>query len=203
MHHLVLENELVRVFAVEIPPGQPTKLHRHRHDYIFVALGAAEISNEVEGRTPVKLRLAAGEVGYTEGGFAHVARNLGSTPFRVLAVEILPAGKRRAAAQPSPQWERGLEIFDGGTQHTLLVRGGLRVADTELQPGGTTPLHTHPGPHLAISLTDVELSSQPAGKPPVVIRKKAGEFDWVAGESTHTLTNNGKQTARYVSIEFP
>jgi quercetin dioxygenase-like cupin family protein len=52
-HHLVLENEYLRVFKVEVAPHASTLMHRHRHDYVFVTLGDAHVSNEVEGKPPV------------------------------------------------------------------------------------------------------------------------------------------------------
>ncbi|MGH9649121.1 MAG: hypothetical protein ACRD3I_01495, partial [Terriglobales bacterium] len=81
-------------------------------------------------------------------------------------------------------------------------KDGLRATDIELQPGGAMPLHTHTGPHLAVAITDLDVRLEEKGKPPVVIRKKAGEFDWVPGGVTHTVTNAGKSGIRFVSIEF-
>ena len=202
-HHLALENRYVRVFRVEVPPNTATGLHRHSNDYVFVTLGASQVSNEVEGKAPVKLQLADGEARYTEGGFAHVARNLASTPFRNVTVEILSAARRRAAAQkPAPGWERGVELFEGGSVDTIVVRGGLRVTETELKPGAALARHRHAGPHLAIAISDFDLRSEAPGQPAQVIRKKAGDSDWVTAGVTHTLTNGGSNTARFLSIEF-
>jgi len=204
LHHLAFKNEYVRAFRVEVPPRRATLLHRHRHDYIFVTLGASEVSNQVEGKPAVTLKLADGETRMVEGGFAHVATNLASTPFRNLTVEILPAGKRRALARRNrkPAWERGLEVLDGGTVHTLFVKNGLRATEVELPPGGALPLHTHSGPHLVAAITDLEVRSEAKGKPAAVIRKRAGEFDWVPGGVTHALTNLGKSGIRFVTVEF-
>lgn len=203
-HHLAFENQYVRVFRVEVPPNRPTLLHRHRHDYIFVTLGASEVSNQVQGKPAVALKLADGEARMVEGGFAHVATNLAPTPFRNLTIEILPAGKRRAFARRNrkPAWERGLEVLDQGTVHTLFVKDGLRATDVELPPGGALPQHTHTGPHLVIAVTDLEVRSEAKGKPAVVIRKQAGEFDWMPAGVRHTITNTGKAGIRFVSIEF-
>ena len=54
-HHLALENQYVRVFKVDVPPHESTLMHRHRHDYVFVTLGASEVSNEVEGKPAATL----------------------------------------------------------------------------------------------------------------------------------------------------
>src|ERR1700720_2032082 len=75
-HHLALENEHVRVFTVEVAPHALTLMHRHRHDYAFITLGEAHISNEVEGKPPVDVKLADGDTRFVPGNFAHVARNL-------------------------------------------------------------------------------------------------------------------------------
>jgi quercetin dioxygenase-like cupin family protein len=204
LHHLELENQYVRLFRVEVPPRGSTLLHRHRHDYVFVTVGASEVSNAVEGKAPVSLKLTDGEARMVEGGFAHVASNLASTPFRNITVEILPAAKRRALARRNmkPAWERGLEVLDRATIHTLFVKDGLRATDVELPPGGELPLHTHSGPHLAVAVTDLEVTLETKGKPARVVRKKAGEYDWIPGGITHTVKNTGKAGIRFVTIEF-
>ncbi|MGA7382297.1 MAG: hypothetical protein WBX03_15715, partial [Terriglobales bacterium] len=126
-HHLALQNVYVRVFQVEVAPHAATLLHRHRHDYVFVILGASEISNQVAGKPAVTLKLQDGEVRSSDGGFAHVARNLAPTPFRTVAVELLQDDQ--AHATPPPKWDddRSLQILHGGTQEILFVKDGVRV----------------------------------------------------------------------------
>ena len=51
-HHQILQNAYVRVFKVEIAPNAATLMHRHHHDYFFVALAPATISSEVPGKPP-------------------------------------------------------------------------------------------------------------------------------------------------------
>ena len=85
-HHLALENEYVRVFKVEVAPHTATLMHRHRHDYIYVTFGDAHISNEVEGKSPVDVKLSDGETRFTAGNFAHIARDLSDQPFRNVTI---------------------------------------------------------------------------------------------------------------------
>jgi hypothetical protein len=75
-HHLVVDNEYVRVFKVEVAPHIATLMHRHHHDYIFVTLGDSHLSNEVEGKPPADVRLADGDTRFAPGNFAHIARSL-------------------------------------------------------------------------------------------------------------------------------
>jgi quercetin dioxygenase-like cupin family protein len=80
-HHLVLENEYIRVFKVEVAPHASTLMHRHRHDYVFVTLGDAHVSNESEGKPSVDLKLSDGETRFVAGNFAHVAKISRTSPF--------------------------------------------------------------------------------------------------------------------------
>lgn len=202
-HHLALENEFIRVFQVEVAPHEATLMHRHRHDYVFVILGASEVANEVQGKPPVQLKFQDGETRFTPGNFAHIARDLAPTPFRNVTVELLQDEKARAA--PPPKWdeERGLHILNGGTQEILFVKDGVRVSEVELQPGGLVPSHHHSGPHLLVAVTDLEVRSDVEGQGPMPGHFKSGDVKWLPGGYTHTLTNVGKQGAKFVTMEFP
>ncbi|MGD0181066.1 MAG: hypothetical protein ABSC15_14735, partial [Terriglobales bacterium] len=118
-HHLLLENQQVRVWLAEVAPNDATLMHRHNHDYVFVSLGDANVQNEVEGKPPAMLKMQDGETHFSPGGFAHIARNQASTPFRAIAVELMQ--DEAAHKTPPPKWDedRGLHVFTGGTQHIM------------------------------------------------------------------------------------
>jgi quercetin dioxygenase-like cupin family protein len=87
-HHLVLENEYVRVFHVEVAPHSETKYHQHDMDYVFVTLGDSVVENDRVREKPVKLELKDGDTRFTKGGFAHKAVNLSDKPFVNVTVEL-------------------------------------------------------------------------------------------------------------------
>jgi quercetin dioxygenase-like cupin family protein len=201
-HHLALENQYVRVFQVEVAPHDATLMHIHRHDYVYVTLGAANLSNEVKGKTPVAVKLQDGETRFTPGNFAHIARNLSDAPFRNVTIELLQ--DEAAHKTPPAKWdeERGLHVFTGGTQDIIFVQDGVRVSEIELQPGATMPSHHHSGPHLLVAVTDLEIRSDVEGQGPMPGHFKSGDVKWLPGGYTHTLTNTGKQEAKFVTLEF-
>jgi quercetin dioxygenase-like cupin family protein len=201
-HHLALENPYVRVFEVEVPPGGATLVHYHRHDYVSVNLGPAELLNQVEGKPAVTLRLADGQTAFTEGNFAHSVRDLGATSFRNVTIELLEDEKARQS--PPPKWdeERALHILEGGTEHIMFAKDGVRVSETDLQPGGMIPKHHHAGPQLLVAVTDLDLENGVAGKGISPIRLKAGDVRWLPGRLTHAVMNVGKQQARFITLEF-
>src|SRR5947209_1252293 len=80
-HHLVLENEYVRVFKVEVPPHAETKYHQHDADYVFVTIGDSDVDSVRVGEKPVRLQLKDGDTRFTKGAFAHKAVNNSDKPF--------------------------------------------------------------------------------------------------------------------------
>jgi quercetin dioxygenase-like cupin family protein len=201
-HHLALQNQYIRVFQVEVPAHASTLIHRHRHDYIFVSLGASEVSNEVVGKPPATLKLQDGEVRATDGGFAHLARNLATTPFRNVTIELLQDEKAHTA--PPPKWDddRSLAVLHGGTQQILFVKDGVRVSEIELQVAGSVPRHHHSHPHLVIAVTDLLLRNDVVGKGASNVEMKSGDVAWVEAGETHSLTNVGTADAKLVTLEF-
>lgn len=197
-HHLVLQNDLVRVFKVEIPGHGATVLHRHRHDYFIIALADSSVASEIAGKSATSLKLKAGEIRFAEGGFAHVARNLAEVPFPHVDVEVLQP-------KPSYKWEeeRGVSVFEGGTQEILFVKDGVRASETDLQPHAMIPKHRHLGPHLVIAISDIDLENAVEGQRVKHVQLKSGETAWVPGGFTHTVMNAGHQNARFVALEFP
>jgi quercetin dioxygenase-like cupin family protein len=195
-HHLAVENEYIRAFKVEVPPHSETLLHRHEHDYVFVAIGASQVLNTVEGKAPVELKLANGETRFSRAPFAHVARNLADTPFRNVTVELLQDQANRGASTSFP------EVANPQTQKVLFVEDGVRVSEYHLAPGATLPRHEHKKPHLLIAVSDLEMRSDVEGQGPMPGKFKAGDVKWLPGGYTHTLTNTSSQEAFFVTLEF-
>jgi quercetin dioxygenase-like cupin family protein len=202
-HHLVLANDQVRVFSVEVAPHAETLMHWHRHDYIYVTLGQTEVVNAVKGKDPVSVKLQEGETRFVSTGFAHIARNVADQPFRNVTIEILRDDKLR---QSPFHWDedRGLEILQGGTKEILFVKDGVRVSEVELQPKGTLPLSA--GPQLLVALSNLHLfQGTPHRNLPVHamhIIRKAGEVQWLPASHLKELECMG-QPAKFVTLEFP
>jgi len=91
-HHLVFENEYVRVFKVEVAPHEATLVHRHKRDYVVVTIGDAEVTNAIVGKEPKKWSFKDGDVTFLEAAgeksFAHKAVNESQTPFRNYTIEL-------------------------------------------------------------------------------------------------------------------
>lgn len=191
-HHLVLENQYTRTYQVEVPPGKATLLHRHDHDYIFVVLGDAHISNEVLGQPPRDQQVKDGDVNAARGGFAHVARNLGTTPFRNVTIELLRDNRKNPCGRVGPN----------GTSGAELVCDFASVEREQIAPGAALAEHRHDRNHLVVALNELHLKNEVVGKGSSDIVQKPGDVLWVEGGFEHTLTNLGKEPARFIVVEF-
>jgi hypothetical protein len=87
-HHLILENDYVRVFRVEIISPDATLLHRHDLPYAYMSIGKAEFTNAVEGKPDIRISMADGQLGYSNGGFSHLIRTENDLPFYNITIEL-------------------------------------------------------------------------------------------------------------------
>lgn len=197
-HHLLLENQYTRTYRVEVAPGKATLLHRHNHDYVFVALGEADISNEVLGKPPLEQKLKSGDVRFAPGGFAHVARNLAPTPFRNVTIEVLRKAAR--AAYDSSGYADNVET--GDRWRTEVDTDTVKATSHELEPGGASPKIRHETDYMLVAVTNLHLKNGATGQGSSDLQLKAGDVLSVKSGGEQTLTNAGKQPARFVVVEF-
>jgi quercetin dioxygenase-like cupin family protein len=196
-HHFVLENKYLRAYKVEILPGGATLNHHHGHDFVTVAVGSAELSNEVEGKAPASVKMQDGLTRFTEGGVTHLVRNVGSAPFHNVTIEFLQDDPAHKATPPKWDEESGTVTSKGGTREILFVKDGVRVSSMVLQPGAAEPKRQHAGPEFVVAVTDAELGKGAGG-----VELKAGDVKWLEGGAARAMKNTGKEEAKVVLLEF-
>jgi quercetin dioxygenase-like cupin family protein len=211
-HHFVFANDQVRIFNVEVAPHSETLMHWHRHDYIYVTLGAVELKNEVEGKPSANLMLQDGETRFSPGPFAHLVRDLSDKPFRNVTVELLQDEKLRHAPahwDPAhPEADRGLDILEGGTRQIFWVKDGVRASEFDLQPNAAIPSESRSHPLLLIALTDLDLylndpRRHDAHEPAVpVTHFHSGDSRWLPAGFRNPIVNASQHAARFVTLEF-
>lgn len=207
-HHQVFVNDQVRIFYVEIPAHGETLMHWHRHDYIYINLGEAQVGNEVKGKQPVTVKLHDGDTGLVTASFAHVARNLADIPFRNVDVELLHDDALRRLPKPSDD-ERALDILQGGTQQVLWVKDGVRASEFELQAGAAIPSQAKARAMVLVALNDLDLYTNDPRRhdahdsPTPELHLKTGDARWLAAGFKHPSVNAGKSVARFVTLEMP
>jgi len=212
-HHLVLENEFVRVFYVDVPAHQATLLHKHDGPYLGISLGPADFINAVAGKPDVSLTLNDGQVTYSKGGFSHIVRVDSLLPFRNFTVELLrPQGTPRnrcvnvVADQPlgdCPQGNPGVAkgppplysikpLFE---TNEIVVESGVIAAGGSYTAAAGLPAR------LLLVLDQSTLTVQFPGERGKIML--TGEALWIPAKAKPTFENaTAFQTCAFVLLEF-
>ena len=89
---LLFENERVRVWDLQLAPGQSTGMHRHVHDYLYVVIGDGQLqAADEEGNNGEARDRQDGEVVFNAlagEDAVHEAINVGEGPWRNIIVEL-------------------------------------------------------------------------------------------------------------------
>jgi len=93
-HHLVVDNEYVRAYAVEIGPHQSTLCHLHTLPYLLYVAGEAEIVSTPRNGDTEKHHYFPDYCDFAPAGLEHVVENLLDTPFRNMIFEVMPATEK-------------------------------------------------------------------------------------------------------------
>src|SRR5437764_59874 len=64
----------------------------------------------------------------------------------------------------------------------------VRLSETVINAGVTVPEHSHSVPHLLIAISNINLRSNTAGKPPQPVRVAAGDVAWFEAGIKHSVT---------------
>ncbi len=96
---LLFENELVRVWEMNIAPGAHSDRHRHDHPYVICVLEGSRIDAEIEGAGRIEIPVQPGSVFFVPPGSTETAINATPRRFR----EILSSSRRRRVTR-SWQW---------------------------------------------------------------------------------------------------
>lgn len=203
-HHLVFQNEYLRAFDVIVAPKASTLVHRHEHDYVFVTLGDAEITNARVGENPSGLQLKDGETRFTPGGFAHAAVNNSDRPFHNVTIDLLQKATNiqrcmESCVVPVPcAAER--KVMCPAIERRISSDQWV-MAFVTMPPGSFLEKHTHVVPHLVVAVSDVDLAVDTGGAASQA-QLALGGVSWVPAGATHSVRNNTSHTARFVTLEF-
>ena len=104
---LLFENELVRVWEMNLAPGERSDRHRHELPYLLCVLAGTRVDAEVDGRGRVEIPVQAGSVFFVPPGATETAVNASPDHFREILIELKKPGaeavKLAVANVPEPK----------------------------------------------------------------------------------------------------
>ena len=191
-HRLIIGNEFVRAFAVEIAPGDRTLCHHHPHDYLFYVASGAEIISAARGEEPKRLHHEDGQCELSPAGLTHVVENLSGTPFRNVVVELLPRSESLRRGAP-PTAAAGTAQPD-----MLLNEVPGAVFRVTMQPGAEVEIA---GPAILASAYDDPLTLKEVDAFDIPLDNFC-KLMWVCAPRQVAVKNLAKQTARLIVFQI-
>jgi hypothetical protein len=203
-HHLLLENDKLRIFAVDLGAHESTPLVRHDHNYLVITLANSEIASWAEGQSGViTYRYDQNDIRFFFGGPARALRNDTPNSYHNLTIEFLNPKVTTLGFEPrAGHWQYGssamLPPADPKKAFVdTLDLGEARVRDVQLLPDDEYSEPEKPADELLIPLTDVEFK-QGAER----IRKSQSEPLWIPAGRQKKLANDATTPARMVVMEL-
>jgi hypothetical protein len=199
-HHLALKNEYVKVYQVEVAPGDAVKLHRHDTDAISLSLSQSLVTVHFPGKADAQQKLTNGQIRLQARGYVHSTSVDGDMPFRNVTVELLipQTGARNACAQVMAAQPLHCE----GPHGTVGL--GKPQFETEQTYVGILLLKPHERlmigePGRAILIVAVDAGARHSTKDRAGESLRSGDFVWLDnGNPGQTFLNDGATEVRLV-----
>ena len=203
-HHLLLDNEKVRLFEVDLGAHESIPLTRHDHNYLVITLADSEIASWAEGQAGViTYRYEQNDIRFFFGGPARALRNDTPNAYHNLTIEFLnPKVTTFGYEAKAGKWEYGSSAMlppkDPQKAFTdTMDLGEARARDVQLLPDDPYSEPEKDVDELLIPLTDIELKK--AGER---IRKDRTEPLWIPAGRKVKLVNDATVPARMVVLEL-
>ena len=81
-NRLLFENEVVRVWEMDLAPGERSDRHRHDLPYLLCVLEGTRIDADIEGRGVIEIPVRSGSVFFVPPGETETAINATGARFR-------------------------------------------------------------------------------------------------------------------------
>jgi hypothetical protein len=207
-YRLIFENTYVRVFRTNLLGHTATLTHRHDLPYVYVTIGPADFIDALTDKAEVHMVMTDGQVGYSQGGFAHVIRTEAGSPLDLVIIELLKSqGEPQNACEenqivPGPSAEHCSKTLTDRSKGSAFVP----LFDTDqthvrlewydsIQIGPTYRLGT-----LMVVLSGSGIQRVEKGKPEETL--SVGSAAWLVAESPYTFINQSGKPWSYLSLSF-
>jgi len=197
MHQLVIQHDRVRVLDVQIPPGATSLYHIHGAPIFYVAIDISPVDAQPAGGEWSATRVSewtpgqvAYDLRYAEEPFTHRIRNVGTEPFRLIAVTNGGPGTRSAGPV------RGSEL-PGELENEV---AWFRQSRVTLTQGESSGWFRSPFPVVVVQVGsgDAEVLSEDGDGQAMT---SAGSFAYVEPGAGSEIRNRGAGPVTLVVIE--
>ena len=205
-----LENDVVAVYDIDLPPHASTSTFQSAHDTVWISLTDSSVSFALAQQGKVNLEFQTGDAHFFPSFETKQLTNTGSTEFRGVMIAIKARGLATNGCECTGNTGK---TFCGCKNATHLEPlwafslGEVTLAGTSLSAGDAFRAPTVREDMLLVAVTDVNLGDE--GKGPVgsegaesgTMHLRAGDAAWIPS-GRHQFRNMGANVARFVTVEF-
>jgi quercetin dioxygenase-like cupin family protein len=197
-HHVLLQNEFVRIIRVVIPPGQSTLYHEHNFDYGVLFVNGTKVHVDTvaapqgtPGNTVTKQFIF---ITYAGKHFVHRVHNADDAAINhQLAFEIIP---------PNPI---GFALSDRSAvpQYKLeMDNERIRVWRLQLAPGEVTAQITQKAPGIRFVLSGERFLETHSEGQVREFKIRPGDYAWLPGAASRSISNVGATPLELLEVEL-
>jgi mannose-6-phosphate isomerase-like protein (cupin superfamily) len=86
---LLFENDRVKIWEMDLAPGEESAEHRHDLDYVLVIYEGDRVAGiSTDGREDIEADVHPGLAAYLPRGGTEIARNVGAKRYREILIEL-------------------------------------------------------------------------------------------------------------------
>jgi len=191
-HHLVFENESVRILNVFVEPGDTTLYHRHNTPSVFIFLSTTQTGSQLWNGQPVASPFKAGTIIFDSLKTERIHRvwNIDTGWLHVMDVEI-------TAKIPKQK----LQNLESGQLSALFKEAMLNGYKLSLAAKENLQLPNSAAGYLLVSLGDAELTVR-SNSNTAVYFMKAGHYVWTSTTDRMQVSNTGNKAAAFALLQF-
>jgi len=153
-HHVVYQNDWVRVIDAFFPAGDTTLYHTHDRDNVPICLAGGAMTTQPLGGPVQPGTARVGSVGFARSSYTHRIVNVGREDLHFLDVEILQPPDTDTPLGPESGIANHALEFENDRVRVFRVRG---LADAE------SPAHSHPQRVLGVVVPSTDTSGPTQG----------------------------------------
>ena len=205
-HHLVLHNDVVNVYSVQVEPKDSVLLHKHEFDAIGIMLSDAEITVRVPGKPDSHQKVVSGQLRLQQAGYIHSTIIDGDIAYRNVTIELLsPQQERRnvcASVVSTQPLNCPSALSDGAalSEQPQFETNQTKISLIRLKPQQSFTLGAAVQSRLIVILDNTATVTSVNSSPKAL---RSGDFLWHDGDNpVEIFENAGSKEIRLVIFLF-
>jgi quercetin dioxygenase-like cupin family protein len=89
---VLYEDDEVRIWKLDLDPGEASPVHEHHHDYVFVVVAGGSTETVDSDGSSSRATDSVGDAIHHQAPLAHHLRNVGDSRYVNVIVELLQTG---------------------------------------------------------------------------------------------------------------